>query len=141
MNSPWNSDWLPRIAADILGREKRVPASTVHTVTDSHHGRTIPSQPGIAPPPATCPIRASAVAIVAATPPRTRRRGSRLEDMPPFWPTSSGPRALARELWPTASGPRAPTHGLRLTGSGPRTPAHRPEPVSGPRCPLAHPAT
>src|SRR5690625_6025665 len=58
MNSPWNSAWLPRIAADSRGREKRVPASTVHTVTDSHHGRAIPSQPGIAPPPATCPIRA-----------------------------------------------------------------------------------
>ena len=95
LNSPWNSAWLASTATPIRAREKCVPASSVHTATASHQGTRIPSQAGIAPPPARWPPSATAVAIEAAVPPRTRRSGEREADMSPFCPV--GPRGAARD--------------------------------------------
>ncbi|MDN6399738.1 MAG: hypothetical protein L0K01_04695 [Brachybacterium sp.] len=51
MNRPWKSAWLASTAIPIRGSEKRAPASTVQTVTDSHQGSATPTHDGIAPPP------------------------------------------------------------------------------------------
>ena len=53
--------------------ERWRPARAVQTATESTSGTATPSQPGIAPPAATCERSAAHVATDAATPPRATR--------------------------------------------------------------------
>jgi hypothetical protein len=103
MNSTWKKSWLATTEAESPASDRR-PDQAMQIGNDSASGTTMPSRPGISPPPARCDIRATNVADAAARPPRNARaplvRSSRAGIRSPSVSRSARFRQLRTTPWP-----------------------------------------